>query len=143
MQSSIGPPSQLSTDALHTATPTATSRTMHIYRRQMDPPGQSSTDALHTTMPTATPGQCIYKEGRWSSPVNQADALHTATPTARSKTMHIYRRQMDPPLNQAQMPCILLNPLLHLGQCIYIEGSWTPQSIEHRCLAYFYTYCYI
>ena len=28
----------LSIDALHTATPTARSRTMHIYSRQMDPP---------------------------------------------------------------------------------------------------------
>ena len=55
------------------------------------------------------------------------DALHTATPTARSRTMHIYRRQMDPPVNPAQMPSILLHPLLDLGQCIYIEGSWTPQ----------------
>ena len=30
-------PSQSSTDALHTTTPTARSSTMHIYRRQMNP----------------------------------------------------------------------------------------------------------
>ena len=60
-------PSQSSTDALHTATPTAQSRLMHIYRRQMDPPHMST------------------------------DALHMATPTARSQTIHIYRRKMDPP----------------------------------------------
>ena len=36
--------------------------------------------------------QCIYIEGRWTPPVNQA---WTATPTARYSTMHIYRRQMD------------------------------------------------
>ena len=30
-------PSQSSTDALHTGTPTARFSTMHIYRRQMDP----------------------------------------------------------------------------------------------------------
>ena len=29
------------------------------------------------------------------------DALHTTTPTARYCTMHIYRRQMDPPVNRA------------------------------------------
>ena len=32
------PPSQVSTDGLHTTTPTATFSTMHIYRSQMDPP---------------------------------------------------------------------------------------------------------
>ena len=61
------------------------------------------------------------------------EALHTTT-------LHIYidRREMDPPVNQAQRPCILLH-------CIYIyiererEGRWTPQSIEHRGLAYCYT----
>ena len=37
MQLSIGPPSQSSIDALHTTTPMARSRTMHVYRMQMDP----------------------------------------------------------------------------------------------------------
>ena len=96
-----GPPSQLSIDALHTATPIAISR-------------PSSLSSIH--------------------------ALHTATPTARYSTMHIYRRQMDPPViqvqmpciplhplldpdppvNQAYMPCIPLHPLLDMVQCIYI-----------------------
>ena len=30
---------------------------------------------------------------------SSTDALHTATPTARSRTLHIYRRKMDPPVN--------------------------------------------
>ena len=34
----MDPPSQASTDALHTTTPTAIFSTMHIYRSQMDPP---------------------------------------------------------------------------------------------------------
>ena len=31
-----------------------------------------------------------------------------------------------PQSSQAHMPCIPLHPLLDLGQCIYIEGRWTP-----------------
>ena len=107
--------------------------------------------------------QCIYIEGRWTpqsiehkclaccythcqiqyyayiqkadGPLSQLsiDALHTTTPTAGSR----------PPVYQASMPCILLHPLLDIVQCIYIEGRWTPQSTEHRCLAYHYTHCQI
>ena len=49
-------------------------------------------------------------------PSNQSstDALHTTTPTARYSTMHIYSRHMD-----------------------------LPKSIEHICLTYNYTQCYI
>ena len=124
-------PSQLSTDVLHTVTLTARSRTMHIYRRQMDPqsishrclaycythcqiqdnaylqkadgpPSQSAIDALNTiTLHIALLSQ------------SSTDAQHTATLTARSRTMHIYGRQM------------------------------APQSIKHRCLAYCYTHCQI
>ena len=73
---------------------------------------------------------------------------------------------MDPPVNQAQRPCIPLHyiykyteregrwtpqSIKHRGlayplHCIYIEreGRWTPQSIKHRGLAYCYTaYIYI
>ena len=39
-----------STEALHTATPTARSSTMHINRRQMNPPSQLIIDALHTAI---------------------------------------------------------------------------------------------
>ena len=63
-------PSQLSIDALHTATPTARYITMHIYRGADGSPSQSSTDALDTV-----------------------------TCTDRSSTIPIYRRQMDPPVN--------------------------------------------
>ena len=44
--------------------------------------------------------------------------------------MHIYidreRREIDPPVNRAQRPCILLPQLLDLVQCIKIEGRLTP-----------------
>ena len=50
---------------------------------------------------------------------------------------------MDPHLfNRAQMPWILLHPLLDLGQCIYILTRLMEthcQSIEHRCLEYHHT----
>ena len=86
----MDPPSKLSTEALHTTTPSARSGTMHIYRREMDLPSQSSTEAFHTT------------------------------------TLPIYRdrkiKEMDPPVNQSQRPCIPLHPLRDLVQCIYIEG---------------------
>ena len=63
----MNPPGQLSIDALHTATPTARSSTIHIYRRQIDPPSQSSIDALHTTTPTARSSTMhIYIEDRWT-----------------------------------------------------------------------------
>ena len=69
------------------------------------------------------------------------DAFNTATPNIIAQYNAIQHRSS--PVNRAQMPCILLHPLLHLGQCIYIEGIWTPQSIQHRCLAYCYTHCQI
>ena len=66
-----GYPSQLSRDALHTATSTARFSTIHIYRRQMTPPTQLSIDALHTATPTARSSTMhIYIEGRWTPPVN-------------------------------------------------------------------------
>ena len=53
------------------------------------PPGQLSIDALNTvTLHVDLPSQL------------STDALHTTTPNARSRTMHIYRRQVDPlPIN--------------------------------------------
>ena len=140
----MAPPSpvQLSRDALHTTTPTARSRTMHTYRRQMDPTVNWASMPCIPLHPLLDLGQCIYIEGRWINPSHLSiDDLHNTTPTARSRTVHIYRRQMDPPVNWAQMPCILLHPLLDPGQCLYIEGRWTPQSIKHRCLEYHYTSC--
>ena len=92
-----GPPSQVSTDGLHTTTPTATFSTIHIYRSQMDPPVKQAQMA------------CI-----------------PTTPIATFSTMHKYRSQMDPPVKQAQMVCIPLHLLLHLVPCIYIEVRWTP-----------------
>ena len=41
---------------------------------------------------------------------------------------------MDPPVNQAEA---LHTVTLHIY--IYREGRWTPQSIEHRGLAYHHT----
>ena len=90
--------------------PLIRSRTMHVYRRQMDPPIQSSIDALNTATPNIL-------------------AWHNAIQHRCS------------PVNRAQMSCILLHPLLDLVQCMYIEGRWTPQSIKHRCLEYHYTSC--
>ena len=55
-----------------------------------NPPSQLIIDALHTATPSAR-----SIPPRHSS----TDALHTTTPTARYSTMHIYRRQMDPPVN--------------------------------------------
>ena len=96
----------------------------------MDLPNHSSIYVLHTATPTAlnTPQSIEHRctEYHYTKYISIAqcnpalvlpsqlstDALHTATPTARS----------GPPVNQAQMPCILLHPLLDLGQCIYIEG---------------------
>ena len=105
-------PSQLNTDALHTTTPTAWSRTMHVYIEGRWTPliwAQMPCILLH---PLLDLGQYIYIEGRWT-----------------------------PPIIGTQMPCILLHPLLDLRQCIYIEGRWTPQSFKHRCLTYCYTHC--
>ena len=148
-------PSQSSIDVLHTTKPTDRSRTVHIYRKQMDSwvnQAQMPSIPLH---PLLDLGQCIYIEERWPPSQSSIDTLHTATPTARSRTMHIYLRQMDlpvqssmdalntatpnilayhnaiwhrsSPVNRAQMSCILLQPLLDLVQCMYIEGRWTPQ----------------
>ena len=81
------------------------------------PPSHLSIDALNIiTLHVALPSQ------------SRIDTLHTTKPSARSRTMHIYRMQLDPHVNQGQMPYILLHPLLDLGQCIYIEGRWTPIS---------------
>ena len=63
---------------------------------------------------------CLYIEGRWDpcqsniyalhiaiqplylvrSIQLSIDALQTTTPTVRSNVLHIYGRQMDPPVNQ-------------------------------------------
>ena len=98
-------PNQLSTDALHTATPTARSSTMHIYSRQMNPPGQLSIDALYTTTTTAR-SSTMHICRRQMDPHSQLsiDALYTITPTGRSRS----------PVNQAQMPCIPIHPLVDL-----------------------------
>ena len=49
-------------------------------------PSQLSIDALNNATL-----QTVALHGLLST-----DSLHTATSTARSRTMHIYRRQMDP-----------------------------------------------
>ena len=71
----MDPPSQSSIDTLHTATPTARSSTMHIYRRQMDPLSQSPTYALYTAYPLLDP----VPHSRSRRPTSQLtiDALHT------------------------------------------------------------------
>ena len=52
----------------------------------MDPPVNQAIDALNTiTLHVALPSH------------SSTDALHVATPTARSRTMPIYRSQIDPP----------------------------------------------
>ena len=77
------------------------------------------------------------------------DALQPATPTAKSSTRHIYRRQMDHPVNQSKMLYIQLHQLLYLIPYIqlsidalhtatptaksstihiYIEGRWIQPS---------------
>ena len=124
-------PSQSSIDALHTTTPTARSRTMHTYRRQMDPPvnwAQMPYIPLHLLLDIV---QCLYIEDRWTPQSIDTDALHTTTHTARCSTMHIYRRQMDLPVNWAEIPCIPLHPLLDLD----------PLPTDHRCLPYHYIQC--
>ena len=66
--------------SLHTTTPTARPGTT----------SQSNIDVLHTTTPSA----------RSRPSVSQGiDAFNTATPSATSSTMHIYRSQMDTPVN--------------------------------------------
>ena len=94
---------------------------IYIYIREMDPPpSQSSIEALHNGTPTPRYSTMHIYRREMDSPVNEAEALHTATPTARSR----------PPVYQAYMPCILLHPLLDLVQCIYIEGRWTPSQLS-------------
>ena len=126
----------------------------------MDPPVNQTQMPCIPLHPLVDLVQCIYIEGRWTpqsikhrclaylythwqiqynayiqkadGPPSQSsiDALHSTTPTASSR----------PPVYQAQMPCILLHPLVDLVQCIYIEGKWTPQSVKERCLAYCYNH---
>ena len=107
------PHSQLSIDALHTATPTARCSTMHIYRRQMDTHSANRAQ-MHCILlhPLLDLVQCIYIEGRWTpQSITHIDALHTATPTARSSTMHIYiEGRLNPQTIKQKMPYILLHP---------------------------------
>ena len=72
-------------------------------------PLQSNIDALDTATPNLAQllaDLCIYKKCTYTYVPLQLsiNVLHTATPTARSRTMHIYRRQIDPlPVNSAWM----------------------------------------
>ena len=140
-------PSQLSTDDLHTATPTAGSRTMHTYRRQMNPQSfKHRYLAYHYTHYQIQNNAYIQKaDGSLSQFRRDAlntitlhmallsqssmDAQHTATLTARSRTMHIY---IEGRWNTQSI------------KHRYIEYHYIscgpPQSIEHRCLAYCYTH---
>ena len=126
-------PSQLSTDALHTATPTARYSTMYIYRRQMKPPSQLSTDASLTATPTARYSTMhIYRRQMDPHSHSSIDALHTSTPTARSNAMHLYIEGSWTP-SQSSIDA--------LHTVTLTARSRPPQSIKHRCLAYYYTHC--
>ena len=113
------PPGQSSIDALNTATWNLAHlmADLYIYRQYTYTHGrwtpQLSIDTLNTTTPNLADlsiyRQCIYPWQMDPPSQSNIDALHTITPTARSRTMHLYRRQMDPP------------------------------SIKHRCIEYCYT----
>ena len=170
IQKEDGPPSQLSIDALHTATPTAISRTMHVYRMQMNPQSSKHICIEYCCTKYISIAQC-YPAQVLPSQLS-TDALHTATPTAGSRTMHTYRRQMNP--QSFKHRCLAC----HYTHCQISENAYiqktdgipshlctdvlptvtpttrsrtmhvyrrqmNPQSIKHRCLAYCYTHCQI
>ena len=74
----------------------------------MDPPSQSSIEALHTIRLYIY--IYIYIYGPPSHIKHRGLCI--------TYTLYIYRRQMDPPVNRAQRPCIPLHALLDLVQCI-------------------------
>ena len=89
--------------------------------------------------------QCIYTHGRLTPQSLEHRCLeyhYTKLGTSNCRTMHIYLWQMDSPVNQAEMPWILLHQTwqIYTYRTMYIY-PWQidPQSLEHRCLEYCYT----
>ena len=113
-------------------------------------PSQSSIDALNTTTPNladlADIGQCTYMHGRLTpQSIEHTCLAYCYTKLGRSSrysTMHIYAWQIDPPVNRAYMPWILLHQIARSRRYstmhIYAWQTY-PHSIEHRCLEYCYT----
>ena len=155
---------------------------MHIYAWKIDPPSQLSIDALNTATPNladlADIAQCTYMHGRLTPPSEHRCLEYCYTKLGRSSrystmhiyawqiyppsehrcleycytklgrssrysTMHIYAWQIDPPgqlsIDALHTPTPNLADLADIAQCTYMHGRLTPWSIEHRCLAYCYT----
>ena len=78
----MNPPSQSSTEALHTIT-----LLIYIERREMNPPGQLIIEALHTL-------QFIYRKEMNPPGPSSIKVLHCYT-------LYIYRMEMKPLVNRA------------------------------------------
>ena len=125
-------PSQFSIDALHTATPTARSSTMHIHSQADEPPSANHpADALHTAIHSTARSSTMHIYRRQMEPPSQSsiDALHIATPTARYSSNAYISKTDGPP---SQLSIDALHTTTPTARCstiyIYIEGRWTPQS---------------
>ena len=114
-------------------------------------PSQLSIDALNTATPNladlADIAQCTYIHGRmtpWSIKHRCLEYHYTKLGrSSRYSTMHIYAGQIYP---SSQLSIDALNTttpnladLADIAQCTYTHGRLTTQSIKHRCLEYCYT----
>ena len=73
----------------------------------------------------------IDSKGRWTPSQSGRDACHTTTPYKFYYWIYCtyrYQRQMDPPVNQAEMPAIPLSPTTGSIAHIDTKGRWTPQN---------------
>ena len=127
-------PHQWITDVLHPAT-------LHIYREKGDgPPCQLSTEALHTATLHIYTLNAAYNEVTFNEklPIMKENLCTKYTPftykyITLNKKLSIMKQNL----------CIFFF-IIGRVDCIYIEGRWTPMSIEHRGIAYCYTaYIYI
>ena len=123
--------------------------TMHIYTWQIYPPSQLSIDALNTATPNlaglADIAQCTYMHDRSTPQSIEHRCLeyHCYTKLGRSSTMHKYAWQIYLP-SQSSIDALNtttpnLAALADIALCTYMHGRLTPQSIEHTCLKYRYT----
>ena len=115
------------------------------------PPSQLSIDALHTATPNFADlgdiAQCTYMYGRPTpQSINYRCLEYHYTKLGRSRrysTMHIYAWQVYP-LSQLSIDALHtatpnLADIADIAQCTYMHGILTPQSSKHRCLEYSYT----
>ena len=146
--------SQLSIDALHTATPNLAdlediAQCTYTHGRLTPPPPPIKHRSLenHYTKYISYIAKCIYIYGRLTPTPSQSsiDALHTASLILADIAQWTYTHgRLIAPLSQLSIDAFTtatpnLAYLADIAQCTYTHGRLTSQSIKHRCLEYHYT----